>query len=230
MDESYFNLLGLDAIYIRKQNLVIAQPLDNMMTKLDKIVPGQFQVIWSLMVIDAETGATLSQYRSIECHEIMTFNNYKRSKINQGIPGLHILTGINDQSSEYETIVTDLKSFWVNISDIAKQQNILYVSYCNNAVRMLDSTNRFLMLQNSMISRVYQCYSLIVDLDSQKILLLTTWVSEPDIRITGSDRMLIGFKRLAWERGKHKYIDIVRSDKDKSGYRVLGLRSIEDNN
>lgn len=40
MDESYFNLLGLDAVYIRKQNLVIAQPLDNMMTKLDKIVPG----------------------------------------------------------------------------------------------------------------------------------------------------------------------------------------------
>lgn len=42
MDESYFNLLGLDAIYIQKQNLVIAQPLNNMMTKLDKIVPGQF--------------------------------------------------------------------------------------------------------------------------------------------------------------------------------------------
>lgn len=40
MDESYFNLLGLDAIYIRNQNLVIAQPLNNMMTKLDKIVPG----------------------------------------------------------------------------------------------------------------------------------------------------------------------------------------------
>lgn len=201
-----------------------------MMVKLDKITPGQFQVIWSLLVIDAETGVTLSQYRSIECHEIMTFDNYKRNKINQGIPGLHILTGINDQSSEYETIATDLKSFWINISDIAKQQNILYVSYCNNAVRMLDSTNRFLMLQNSMISRVYQCYSLIVDLDSQKILLLTTWVSEPDIRIIGSDRLLIGFKKLAWERGKHKYIDVVRSDKDKSGYRVLGLRSIEDNN
>lgn len=40
MDESYFNLLGLDAVYIRKQNLVIAQPLGNMMIKLDKIVPG----------------------------------------------------------------------------------------------------------------------------------------------------------------------------------------------
>lgn len=40
MDESYFNLLGLDAIYIRNQNLVIAQPLANMMVKLDKIVPG----------------------------------------------------------------------------------------------------------------------------------------------------------------------------------------------
>lgn len=40
MNESYFNLLGLDAVYIQKQNLVIAQPLDNMMIKLDKIVPG----------------------------------------------------------------------------------------------------------------------------------------------------------------------------------------------
>lgn len=230
MDESYFNLLGLDAVYIRNQNLVIAQPLNNMMTKLDKIVPGRFQAIWSLLVIDAETGVTLSQYRSIECHEIMTFDNYKRNKINQCIPGLHILTGINEQSNEYETIATDLKSFWVNISDIAKQQNIPGISYCNNAVRMLDSTNRFLMLQNRVVSRVYQCYSLIVDLDSQKILLLNTWVSEPDIRIIGSDRMLLGFERLAWERGKHKYIDIVRSNKDKSGYRVLGLRSIKDNN
>ena len=71
---------------------------------------------------------------------------------------------------------------------------------------------------------------MIVDLDSQKILLLNTWVSEPDIRIIGSDRMLLGFKRLDWERGKNKYIDIVRSDKDKSGYRVLGLRSIKDSN
>lgn len=230
MDESYFNLLGLDAVYIQKQNLVIAQPLGNMMVKLDKIVPGQFQVIWNLLVIDAETGVTLSQYRSIECHEIMSFDNYKRNNINQCIPGLHILTGINEQSNEYETIATDLKSFWINISDIAKQQNIPGISYCNNAVRMLDSTNRFLMLQNRVVSRVYQCYSLIVDLDSQKILLLTTWVSEPDIRIIGSDRMLLGFKRLAWERGKHKYIDIVRSNKDKSGYRVLGLRSIKDSN
>ena len=42
MDESYFNLLGLDAVYIRNQNLIIAQPLDSMMTKLDKIVPGRF--------------------------------------------------------------------------------------------------------------------------------------------------------------------------------------------
>ena len=76
----------------------------------------------------------------------MSFDNYKRNKINQCIPGLHILTGINEQSNEYETIATDLKSFWINISDIAK------------------------------------------------------------------------------------HIDIVRSNKDKSVYRVLGLRSIKDNN
>lgn len=85
----------------------------------------------------------------------MSFDNYKRNKINQCILGLHILTGINSQSNEYETIATDLKSFWINISDIAKQQNIPGVSYCNNAVRMLDSTNRFLMLQNRVVSRVY---------------------------------------------------------------------------
>lgn len=141
---------------------------------------------------------------------------------------MRVLTGINEQSNEYETIVTDFKSFWVNISNIAKQQNILYINYCNNAVRMLDSTNRFLMIRNNIISRVYQCYSSIVDLDNQKILLNNTWVSEPDIKIVGSNRMLLGFERLAWETGKHKYIDIVRSDKNKSGYRVLGSRSIED--
>ena len=68
---------------------------------------------------------------------------------------MRVLTGINEQSNEYETIVTDFKSFWVNISNIAKQQNILYINYCNNAVRMLDSTNRFLMIRNNIISRVY---------------------------------------------------------------------------
>lgn len=158
----------------------------------------------------------------------MTYDNYKRNKINQYIPGMHILTGIDEQSNEYETIATDLKSFWVNVSNIAKQQNILYINYCNNAVRMLDSTNRFLMIRNNIVSRVYQCYSSIVDLDNQKILLNNTWVSEPDIKIVGSNRMLLGFERLAWETGKHKYIDIVRSDKNKSGYRIIGLRSIED--
>ena len=229
MDKSYFNLLGLDAVYIRKQKLYIAQPYKTMHQPLKDLVPGQFEILDDLLVFDATTGNQIAEYHYMDNHGVVSYNSYKRERLEQYIPGLYTMHGTNIQSNRSETVVTDLKSFWINATDIAYKQKITGVGYANQAIRMLDSTNRFIVLKNTVISRFYQGYSILLDLDQQKILLHTTWDQAPDIRVIGQDRLLLGFERLAWERGKHKYAEIIKTGRGKSGYRILDLRSIDDN-